>query len=365
MQKKRVLILCLHRPDRSPSQRFRFEQYLPFLSEHGYEFDFSYLLDAEADRTFYRPGHLPGKLAIVTRSVARRLRETRAVRRYDLAFVQREAFMLGTAYFERAIGARVPLIFDFDDAIWMQVVSEANRRLAFLKDASKTASIIRASALVFAGNEFLAAYARQHNPRVAIVPTTIDTQQYRRVDLPRPEGAVCIGWSGSFSTIEHFRTAIPALRRVRDAYGSRVTFKIIGDGSYHSTELDTHGEPWRAATEVQDLSAIDVGIMPLPDTEWARGKCGLKGLQYMALGIPTLMSPVGVNQEIIQPGVNGYLPATEDEWVRDLSRLVEDAALRARIGAAGRETVERRYSVDANRHLYLQYFDQLSGRRAA
>lgn len=364
MRKKRILILCLHRPDRTPSQRFRFEQYLPFLSENGYEFDFSYLLNADDDKRFYSSGHLSAKLGIVTRSVARRVREVRRARRYDLAFVQREAFMLGTAYFEEAIGAKVPLIFDFDDSIWMQVVSEANKRLAFLKDASKTAKIIKASSLVFAGNEFLAAYARQYNPHVTVVPTTIDTEQYRRVAVQKPSGVVCIGWSGSFSTIEHFRTAVPALRRVKEAYGSRVSFKVIGDGNYYCAELQTHGEPWSAATELQDLSAIDVGIMPLPDTEWARGKCGLKGLQYMALDIPTVMSPVGVNREIIQPGVNGYLPATEDEWVRDLSSLVEDAALRSRIGEAGRKTVERRYSVHANQDVYLRYFDQLSRRRA-
>ncbi len=362
---KKVLILCLHRPDRSPSQRFRFEQYLGYLSENGYEFDFSYLINEADDKKFYSPGNLQDKLRIVLKSIAKRLREVRKAGKYDLVFVQREAFMLGTAYFEKAIGRKVPMIFDFDDSIWMQLVSEANKKLGFLKDASKTSKIIGQSALVFAGNEYLAAYARKFNDQVVIVPTTIDTRAYRRISPPKKDGPVCIGWSGSFSTIEHFALAIPALQRIKDKYGDRVTFKVIGDGKYYCKELGVQGEPWVAATEVQDLSAIDIGIMPLPDSEWAKGKCGLKGLQYMALGIPTLMSPVGVNAAIIRDSVNGFLPATEDEWVEDISLLIEDAEARERIGKAGWQTVHDHYSVDACKNLYLNYFDKLTGRQAA
>ena len=130
-------------------------------------------------------------------------------------------------------------------------------------------------------------------------------------------------------------------------FGDKVSFKIIGDKNYYCNELGIQGEPWIAASEIEDLSKIDIGIMPFPDDEWAKGKCGLKGLQYMALEIPTLMSPVGVNSEIIQEGVNGYLPNTEDEWVAALTALIEDATLRERIGKEGRKTVVDRYSVHA------------------
>jgi glycosyltransferase involved in cell wall biosynthesis len=121
--------------------------------------------------------------------------------------------------------------------------------------------------------------------------------------------------------------------------------------------------PWRKDTELQDLAAIDIGIMPLPNDPWARGKCGLKGLQYMALGMPTIMSPVGVNTEIIQDGVNGYLAADTDEWVRKLAALVEDADLRARMGREARRTVEERYSVMAWRDRYLTIFKTLIAER--
>ena len=355
---KKVLILCLHRPNRSPSQRFRFEQFISYLEEHGYQIDFSYLLNAEQDKAYYRPGHYAQKLRIVLSSTLKRLGELFKVKKYDLIFVQREAYMLGTAFFERGMGSKVPMIFDFDDSIWMQNVSEANAKLSFLKDASKTAKIIEKAALVFAGNQYLADYAHQYNKKVVIVPTTIDTDSYQAVKKEKQK--VCIGWSGSVTTIQHFSTAIPALKRIKDKYGDSVYFKIIGDPDYYCKELDTQGIAWKAATEIEDLSEIDIGIMPLPDTEWAKGKCGLKGLQYMALGIATLMSPVGVNSEIIQDGVNGFLPETEDEWVSDLSKLVESKELRQQIGDAGKRTVEEHYSTNAWKAKYLEYFNQLT-----
>lgn len=356
---KKVLFIVNHRKDRSPGQRFRFEQYIPFLEQHGYDCHFSILLNEKDDKTFYSKGNYIGKSIIFLKSLAIRTRDWLRMNNYDIIFVFREALVTGSVFFEKKFSrSRAKMVFDFDDAIWLQTVSESNKKLAFLKNASKTEDIIRLCDLIFAGNDFLAQYAKQYNSNVVIVPTTIDTESYQTQRGPET-GKICIGWSGSFSTIEHFETAVPALKKIKEKFGDKVYFKVIGDGSYYCKELETQGIPWKAATEVKDLSEINIGIMPLPDTEWARGKCGLKGLQYMALAIPTLMSPVGVNTEIIQQGINGYLPAREEEWVAILSELIEDRQLRERIGAAGRKTVEEHYSVDAWKSKYLELFENL------
>ena len=155
------------------------------------------------------------------------------------------------------------------------------------------------------------------------------------------------------TTIQHFDLMIPVLRRLRERYGDAVRFKVIGDGRYRDEELGIQGQAWSEQTEVSDLSDIDIGVMPLPDDEWARGKCGLKGLQYMALEIPTIMSQVGVNTEIIDDGVNGFLAGDEDEWLTKLTSLIESTELRGKLGSAGRETVEQRYSVRSQRERYL------------
>jgi glycosyltransferase involved in cell wall biosynthesis len=358
---KKVLIICLHRPDRSPGQRFRFEQYLSYLNENGYQCELSYLLNEKDDKAFYAKGNYTRKVFIYAKTLLKRTGDWFRMKNYDIIFIFRDALMTGSTFFEKRFAkSGAKLIFDFDDAIWLQNVSDANKNLSFLKNADKTGDIIKLSDLIFAGNQYLADYAAQFNQQIVIVPTTIDTSVYLPRNNNAPREQVCIGWSGSFSTIQHFALAIPALKRIKEEFGTRVTFKIIGDKTYYCQELETQGVAWIAATELEDLSEIDIGIMPLPDDEWAKGKCGLKGLQYMALSIPTLMSPVGVNTDIIQHGVNGYVPATENEWVEILTSLITDKEKRVRIGDAGRKTVVDRYSVEAWKGKYLEYFNRLT-----
>jgi glycosyltransferase involved in cell wall biosynthesis len=350
----RILFVSPYPRDRAPSQRFRFEQYVDFLAEHGFTTTFSPILRGDEYELMYRRGAVARKGAILARGVLQRLGEARAGGRFDIVIVHREAIQLGTAVFERLL-ARGPakLIYDFDDAIWIRDTSPANRRFDWLKRPQKTAQIIARADMVFAGNAYLATYARRFNPEVRVVPTTIDTGVYDARPAVRPDGRVCIGWTGSPTTLKHFELAVPALRRVRERFGDRVYFKLIGDEAYRHDELGIRGRPWRAETAVQDLAELDVGLMPLPDDEWSEGKCGFKGLQYMALRIPTIMSPVGVNTEIISDGQNGYLADSVEDWVARIGELVESPERRRELGEAARRTVVQRYSVDSQQAAYL------------
>lgn len=355
----KVLFLASHRQGRSPNQRFRFEQYLGFLEENGFQCEVSYLVTEADDKFFYKPGNLLKKVGFVRRSIAKRRADVRRAKDFDIVFVCREALMTRSIAFEKAFKRKgVRMIFDFDDSIWLSNVSDANKRWSWVKDPAKTGKLIALADLVFAGNDYLKDYALGFNKRVEVVPTTIDTEEYQPRTV-RPEGPVCIGWSGSITTIQHFQYAIPALRIIKARYGDRVTIRVVGDGSYTEPELGIQGLPWRKDTELDDLRAMDIGLMPLPDDEWARGKCGLKGLQYMALGIPTIMSPVGVNSTIIQDGHNGYLADTTEAWVEKMGRLIEDAELRRRMGEEARRSVVEHWSQAAWRDRYLQLFNQL------
>lgn len=358
----RFLFLAVHAPNRAPGQRFRFEQYLDSLRQRGIQCDYSWALGADDAKVLYSAGNVPRKALLTGRLLLKRWLESFSVGKYDLVFVQREAMFAGGPVLELATRKHgVPLVFDFDDAIWLADMSAFNQRFRWLKGPGKIPRLLRAADLVLAGNPFLAEYAGQYNARIEIVPTTIDTDSYAP-RAARADGPVCIGWSGSFSTIRDLRLALPVLRRLRARFGDRVRFKVIGDGSFRDEELGIVGQPWKADTEVPDLREIDIGIMPLPDNEWSRGKCGLKGLQYMALGIPTLMSPVGVNAQIIEPGKNGFLPRSDEEWEEALVALIERADLRARIGAAGRERVVNDYSVRAWRDRYCELLTAVARR---
>ena len=266
-----------------------------------------------------------------------------AAGQYDLVYIFREAAVIGPAWYERRIArSGVPIVFDFDDAVFVPYRSPSNGYLSYLKFPQKTSETCRLASHVMAGNAYLADYARKFNGNVTIVPTTIDTDKYRVVERTANPEKLTIGWSGSHSTVQHLDT----IRDVLKAIGAseRVKLRVIGTPKYDVDGVDVVASEWRPETEVDDLSEIDIGLMPLPDDRWARGKCGLKALQYMALGIPTICSPVGVNTTIITDGENGYLAATTGEWVEKMERLIGSAELRKRVGLAGRRTVEEQFS---------------------
>lgn len=357
----KLLFQALHRPQRSPSQRYRFDQFMPFLEANNYEIDYSAVINQEDDKYFYAAGNYFKKAGIFARAAYKRYREIQKAKNYDLAFVQREAFMTGTAYFEKGISSKIPTIFDFDDAIWQNVISEGNKKLAFLKNPDKIKEIITASTEIWAGNAYLADYALQFNKNVKIVPTTVDTSEYQKpANYNKEDKRICIGWSGSFSTIPHFEHAIPALKILKEKYGNHITFKVIGDANFKNEDLGIIGTPWARNTEINELSSIDIGIMPLPDDEWTKGKCGLKALVYMSMGIPTVLSPVGVNTEIIQDEKNGLWASTTEEWVAQLSRLIEDENLRKSLAQRARISIVNNYSVQAWQEKYDNYFKALT-----
>lgn len=355
---KSILFLDMHREGRSPSQRFRYEQYLPLLRAHGFRVHHSFLLNEKDDKIFYSRGNYVGKGLILLKSIFRRTRDLIRSRAYDFVFIQREAFMLGTVFFERLLvtsGAK--LIFDFDDAIWLHQVSSTspNQNLNFLKKPSKTSTLIALAHTVVAGNSYLGNYAIQFNKNVRIIPTTIDTELYTPIKNPT-SSIINIGWSGSKTTVDHFKEVIPALVKIKQKYGDKITFTLLGDSSYLHKTLGIEGKTWNLDQEVSDLRTFDIGIMPLPADEWSKGKCGCKALQYMGLSIATVASPVGINQTIIQDGVNGFLCHSEEEWVDKLSILIVNEELRLTIGARGRETVLKNYSMISNTSTFLSLF---------
>ena len=339
----RVLALMPGLYDTSPGQRYRLEQWDPLLRERGVEITYAPFEDEELHSVVYKPGQTGKKMQLVGRNLARRLSTISKARKYDLVYILREAALLGPAIFERLLyQQRVPFVFDFDDAIFVTYRSPSNGYLSYLKFASKTKTICRLASHVMVGNPYLAEYAGQVNDNVTVIPTTIDTDKYRVAPPRNSDGPLTIGWTGSYSTVQHLDTLRGALQKLAEAENFRL--RVIGTPSYELAPVQVEAMQWRAATELEDLSAIDIGVMPLPDDNWSKGKCGLKALQFMALGIPTICSPVGVNTDIIQDNENGFLAATEAEWVEKLTRLLRSAELRRRLGHAGRTTVEEKYS---------------------
>lgn len=360
-----ILIIADHRFNRSPSQRYRFEQYLDFFKSQGFNCELSEIINEEDDKIFYHSGKYLQKAMVLAKSIVIRIKDLQRVKNFDLVFIQREALFVGSSFFEKQFFKKSKVVFDFDDSIWLLDTSPENKKFEFLKNPLKTKINIQHAHAVIAGNAYLASYAKLFNRNVYVVPTTIDTDFHKpvydssRFDHNKSDKKIVIGWSGSITTIKHFEIAIPALTAIKNKYGDKVQIHVIGQGYYEHPELHIISKSWSVQTEVNDICEFDIGIMPLPEDEWVKGKCGLKGLSYMACGVATIMSNVGVNPEIIEHEKNGLLADTTENWINALSILIDNDELRKKLGEEGRKTVVEKYSVEANKRKYLEILKSL------
>jgi glycosyltransferase involved in cell wall biosynthesis len=331
--------------------RYRIAQYIPHLAGQGIDLEIAPFFDREFFELVYRPGRTARKTILFLRQAMGRLRTVLQHGRYHLVVIYREAMPVGPPIVEAMLAAaKVPLVYDFDDAVFLSNTSDANRWIAALKNPQKTGAIIRKCDQVIAGNEFLAAYARRFNPSVHVIPTSIDVDLFVPRSDSRPASSsapITIGWIGTPTTASFLTPLAPVLRAL--AAEQAFEFRVAGSTSALAFDgVPTRNLQWSLDGEVGLFNQCDIGVYPLPDDDWARGKCGFKAIQFMSCGVPVVASAVGVNREIVQDGVNGFLASTPDEWRDKLSALIGDANLRRRIGAAGRRTIQARYSLQVN-----------------
>jgi hypothetical protein len=330
-----------------PSSRHRVYQLLPLLAARGIEAEVAPAISDELYERIYFRGK--NKSAALRAAWQRRRADLARVAEFDVVFVQKGVFPGLYSGFERRIAAKKPLVFDFDDAIWLP--REGGSRVArALHRERAVQDILRCAAAVIAGNAHLAEYARRFNRNVVMIPTSLDTNRC----APSPDSAR-VGWIGSRTTLPYLRMLQPVLAKLG------VTPRVIAAGDPTTLGFPVEFRPWKLETESAELAEIGIGIAPLPDSPWERGKCGLKILQYMACGIPVVASPVGVQRMMIQHGTTGFLADGIDDWKTYLHELIATPSLRQRLGAAGRAFARQRYDIQ---QAAIQVEAVLRGQRA-
>lgn len=354
LNNKTIYFLVPYPFQEAPSQRFRFEQYLSYFEQEGMHVEVHPFLDDATWKTLYSKGNVGKKAMGILKSFARRVILLFRLRNADYLFIHREAAQLGPPIFEWIIVhiLRKKYIYDFDDAIWLPNYSETNKRFQRLKAYWKVNYCMKWAWKISAGNAYLADYARKFNNNVYIIPTTIDTDNHHNVCCNQDSEDIVIGWTGTHTTMHYLDALIPVIQSLEEKY--TFTFLVISNEKPSYTLKSLRFIKWNKDTEIEDLATMNIGVMPLEQDNWSDGKCGFKGLQYMALEIAPVMSPVGVNPSIVSDGVNGFLAATPEEWKEKLTRLIESNTLRKQFGKAARETVEQAYSVNANKQRYLE-----------
>jgi glycosyltransferase involved in cell wall biosynthesis len=343
----RVLVFTVKPPGLSPGQRFRLEQWAPYVkASDDIEMEFLPFESPELTRVLYEMGKKPEKALWVLRDFFRRAAHVVRARKYDAVIIYREASLIGPAIWERVLaGLNIPFILDFDDAIWMPTqVSKANGIFAKLHFVGKTSTLCKLASAVIVGNNFLADYARERNRNTFVLPTSIDLSNYRVMPEAKPSDPFIVSWTGSTHTLYNFEAAREPLEKL--AKKRKLVVKVICNKPPEKPIAGAENIflPWKAEGEAEAVGDTHVGIMPLQDEPYMRGKCGLKALQFMATGRPVVLSPIGMNRDLIKNGENGFLATTTDEWVDALEKLASSPALREKLGRAGRQTIENAYA---------------------
>ena len=343
--KKRILVLTKY-PRMGASSRLRTLQYLPLLEQQGFEFTVQSLFDDAYLNNLYGKGRR-SRLAVIS-CYLKRLCSLLWAWKFDLIWIEKELFPYFPATAERLLAVfGVKYVVDYDDAIFHNYDLSANPLIKrFL--AKKIDNVMKYSYHVLVGNAYLAERAKTAGAKnVQLLPTVVDHLRYQNRQAPS-EGTLTVGWIGSPSTQKYVVDILPALQA---AY-HKVPFRLLlvgatGDIRDQLPELNVDVQSWSEEAEVEQIRTMDVGIMPLQDGPWEKGKCGYKLIQYMACGVPVIASPVGVNREIVEGADAGLLASEYSEWQAALLRLLTSSDLRLQQGKAGRVAVEQQYSVQS------------------
>ncbi|MBU1045152.1 MAG: glycosyltransferase family 4 protein [Candidatus Omnitrophica bacterium] len=341
-----------------PASRYRVYQYIDYLRVNGIECTLSPALPQSCYKFFYQNSNILKKILLLPLIVIKRIYDLSRVKKYDIVFIQREILPQIFPLFEILISRiHKNIIFDFDDAIFL-IPPQRNKLFYFLKDKQAIPRIISLSRQVIVGNDYLKEYALQFNKQVELIPTAVDTQVWiknvkslnqsdRQALLGKEK--IIIGWIGTRHNLFYLEMLAPVFKQL--AQKQAICLHIISDAVFKSKDkyLDILNIAWDMNSEVAQVQKFDIAIAPLADDAWGRGKCGLKALQYMACSIPTVCSAVGVYNQIIEDGNNGFLAKNQTEWLVKLTLLINDQKLRQNMGAAGRKTVENNYSFEINK----------------
>ena len=356
MKKKTIYFWVPYPLHSAPSQRFRVEQYLPYLSPDIFSYTVCSFLDIGTWNIFYEKGHGLKKISGIIKGYFRRFGHLFRSMRADYVFILREASPLGPPVFEWVLAKifRKKIIYDFDDAIWMPGGEKTSWHKKFFKTTWKVKYIVRWAYKVSCGNEFLCKYASNFNPNVVLIPTVFDVKRNKYEQKNRSNGEkIVVGWTGSHSTLHNLDEIEQVIRELKKEID--FDFYIISNRR-PVWDFDFTFKKWEEATEIEDLVRIHIGIMPLKKGPWFEGKCGFKLIQYHTFGIPAIASPVGVNTLVTLHNKTGFLADNKTEWKNYLKQLILDPELREKMGNAARDHIEKNYSLNSLLPTFISLF---------
>lgn len=353
MKRKKLLIVCPHPEDVAPGQRLKYEQYFDFFRENGYDLDIKPFMTMRFWNIVYKRGHFIEKVFWTILGYLRRLVLIPKIPFYDGMYIFLNIIPFGTPFMEWIYITLNPnYIYDIDDLYYLGRTNKVNKILRLFRSPAKYEYLMRHAKHIIVCTPYLQQYAGQFNKNITDISSTINTDTYLPIEKNKEKDEIILGWSGSQSTYPYMHYMDEIIKEI--AGERKIKLHILGTDNYRIEGVDVVSYKWSKDLEIPFIQGFDIGLYPLPlDDEFVYGKSGLKALQYMAIGIPTVATAVGTIFRIIKDGENGFLAKTKEEWKTKLMLLIDNPVLRERIGLNARNTVESEYSIKTNRDKYL------------
>jgi glycosyltransferase involved in cell wall biosynthesis len=356
----KILFINPYPFDKAPSQRLKFEQYYGLFKKNGFEINEASFMSKHLYNIAHKEGNFFLKGYLILYAYLKRFLLLFTIFKYDIVYIHLWVTPIGPAFFEWIVlKLSKKTIFDIDDLVYTKN-SDAKWYINFFKGYNKPIFLIKNCDHVITCTPYLDKFVKQYNKHTTDISSTVDTiERYFPINKYTNEKPIVIGWSGSHSTIKYLLTIKSVLAKIQAKYPQCI-FKIMGgnniaiEGINNLESLD-----WDNEIEIPTLQTFDIGLYPLPNEQWVHGKSGLKAIQYMALGIPTIATAIGANYRVIDHEKSGFLVSTEDEWVDTISKLIDNPTLRKEIGMNGRKKVEKEFSIHNNVEKYLSIFNKL------
>ncbi|MES2588766.1 MAG: glycosyltransferase family 4 protein [Bacteroidota bacterium] len=361
MKRQKLLVVCPFPVNEVPGQRLKYEQYFDSWKEAGFDITVKSFISEKFMRILYQPGNIHLKFLYTLAGYFNRIKLLFSIRKFDLVYSFLWVTPFGPPVFESLLASlSKKLIYDIDDLVFLKHESKANRFISFLKGKSKPIYLMKQADHVITCTPYLDEFVKQYNSNTTDISSTVDTDsRYIPKNEFKNNHQLIIGWSGSHSTSKY----LYLLKEVLQDLAKEVDFKLIvmGDKTFQIEGVNIEAFEWKESIEISTLQRFDIGLYPLPFEEWVLGKSGLKAIQYMALGIPTIATEIGTIHRVISHTLNGYLIPENNKllWKKFILDLMSDETLRKQIGHEARTKIVNEFSIKANKDKYLEIFYRL------
>jgi L-malate glycosyltransferase len=355
--KKKILFICPYPINTAPGQRLKYEQYFDYFKKNNYNYDVESFFNYKEYNILYTKGNLFKKIFAVIKGYLRRLYTSFKLKNYDLIYVFLNVTPLGGSFFERVYRfLSKKMIFDIDDLVYLNKYQKENKLAKYLRSSNKYFYLMKHSDHVITCTSYLDSVAKKFNKNTTNISSTVNTKIYTPKKFNRSKKIV-IGWTGSFSTLPYLNLIKKVIIKIQKVYNCDL--HIISSKKKKLDFKNYKSIIWKSKTEVDDLKAIDIGLYPLPKEEWVKGKSGLKAIQFMSLGIPVIATDTQINRKVILNNKTGILVNSEKEWFSALKKIIENKKLREYMSKNGIYHVRKNFSVEVNKHKYLNILNNL------